>query len=144
MKIQNRFIWFLIAAGLVATMVPLLATQSSMQQNAATVDVKTAGGLRTATFDLPRGKIRVNLPDDMMAGDTISGTVIAEPKGSTEEERQLQRYVCSKRLKRPIEISDLQSEFVPGSQKVTVRPIVIRRMNCLMKTAKGSYRKQLL
>jgi hypothetical protein len=29
----------------------------------------------------------VNLPDDMRAGDTISGTVIAEPKGNTAEER---------------------------------------------------------
>src|SRR5438132_8711231 len=94
MKIQNRFTWSLIAAGLIAAMVPLLATQSSMQQNAATV-VKTAGGLQTATFDLPQGKIRVNLPDDVMAGDTITGTVIPEPKGNTDEERNKNRDVLN-------------------------------------------------
>ncbi len=31
-------------------------------------------------FDLPQAKITVYLPDDIVAGDTISGTVLAEPK----------------------------------------------------------------
>ena len=44
-------------------------------------------GLRTVTFDALQGRVIVNLPDDMRAGDTISGTVIAEPKGQTPEER---------------------------------------------------------
>jgi prefoldin subunit 5 len=35
----------------------------------------TANGLVVTTFDTPQGKIKVNLPDDMAAGDTISGTV---------------------------------------------------------------------
>jgi hypothetical protein len=48
---------------------------------------ETAWGLHTATFDTPHGKIKVHLPDDLSAGDTISGTVIAEPAGKTEEER---------------------------------------------------------
>jgi len=50
-------------------------------------DIKTAGGITTITFYLAPGKLAVNLPDDMRAGDTISGTVIAEPKGPTPEER---------------------------------------------------------
>ena len=45
-------------------------------------------GLQTTTFRTPQGDIRVNLPDDIAVGDTISGTVIAEPKGKTEEERR--------------------------------------------------------
>lgn len=51
-------------------------------------EVKSGHGLQTATFDTAQGKIRVYLPDDMAAGDTISGTVIAEPKGGTDEERR--------------------------------------------------------
>jgi hypothetical protein len=47
----------------------------------------TANGLQTVTFDTMSGRVIVNLPDDMRAGDTISGTVVAEPKGNTEEER---------------------------------------------------------
>lgn len=33
------------------------------------------------------GTVHVYLPDDMAAGDTISGTIMVEPKGATEEER---------------------------------------------------------
>src|SRR5712691_5792128 len=44
-------------------------------------------GLRVVTFDNAQGRVIVNLPDDMRAGDTISGTVMAEPKGQTDEER---------------------------------------------------------
>jgi hypothetical protein len=50
-------------------------------------EVKTANGLRRVTFDTKNGQVTVNLPDDMRAGDTISGTVIAEPKGQNETER---------------------------------------------------------
>lgn len=51
----------------------------------ATADA--AWGLWTASFHAPEGTIRVNLPDDASAGDTISGTVIEEPEGKTDEER---------------------------------------------------------
>jgi hypothetical protein len=47
----------------------------------------TRDGLRVVTFDTLQGRVIVNLPDDMRAGDTISGTVVAEPKGQTPEER---------------------------------------------------------
>src|SRR5262249_34435517 len=42
---------------------------------------ETGFGLSTATFDTLQGTVTANLPDDLMAGDTISGTVVAEPKG---------------------------------------------------------------
>ncbi len=45
-------------------------------------------GLHTAVLETPHGKIKVNLPDDMATGDVISGTVIAEPSGNTEEEKR--------------------------------------------------------
>lgn len=49
--------------------------------------VERGSGLATIVFPRPEGTIRVYLPDDMMAGDTITGTVVAEPSGSTEAER---------------------------------------------------------
>lgn len=48
---------------------------------------QTSGGLHVTTFNTEHGRVTVNLPDDMRAGDTISGTVFNEPKGSTAEER---------------------------------------------------------
>lgn len=55
--------------------------------NTATANTQSADGLHITTFTTEQGKIRVYLPDDMMAGDTISGTVITEPAGSSDEER---------------------------------------------------------
>ena len=47
----------------------------------------TANGLHIIRFDMEMAQLIVNLPDDMRAGDTISGTVTAELKGKTPEER---------------------------------------------------------
>jgi len=43
---------------------------------------KEQGDLNVTRFDLPQGTVTVYLPDDMMAGDTISGTVVPSPKGT--------------------------------------------------------------
>ena len=51
------------------------------------VRIETGFGLHVATFDTLQGTVTVNLPDDLEAGDTISGSVIAESKGKTEAER---------------------------------------------------------
>jgi hypothetical protein len=59
----------------------------ALGQDKVRAETETAWGLHTATFATPRGKIRMHLPDDLSAGDTISGTVIAEPAGKTEAER---------------------------------------------------------
>lgn len=40
-----------------------------------------SNGLQTTVFDLPEGRVTVLLPADLTAGITISGTVIALPKG---------------------------------------------------------------
>ncbi|PYS68700.1 MAG: hypothetical protein DMF73_16240 [Acidobacteria bacterium] len=50
-------------------------------------DSKTTNGLFVTTFDTPQGKVKVNLPDDVAAGDTISGTVETEPAGKNDAER---------------------------------------------------------
>ncbi len=64
-----------------------------------------APGMTSTPFSVPAGTIRVNLPDDMAAGDTISGTVIAEPAGRTDAERSanasvLQGYVVDAGLRK--------------------------------------------
>ncbi len=67
---------------------------SSGYQAASTV----VTGLSVATFTAPQGTIYVNLPSDMAAGDTLSGTVVAEAKGEdpkqrTKHQRELSEYV---------------------------------------------------
>jgi len=69
-------------------------------QNAAHYEIDSifANGLSITTFTTPQGVIKVNLPDDMAAGDTISGTVTAEPTGQNDAERaqnlaELNRHV---------------------------------------------------
>jgi len=47
----------------------------------------SGGGLSTTTFTTPQGRLLVHLPTDSRAGDTLSGTVVAEPKGETELEQ---------------------------------------------------------
>ena len=56
-------------------------------KTSAKATTTTVGGLKKINFETSAGHIIVNLPDDMMAGDTISGTVVAEPKGDTAEEK---------------------------------------------------------
>lgn len=43
-------------------------------------DVRTENGLTTIAFAVRGGSVKVHLPEDMAVGDTISGTVIAEPQ----------------------------------------------------------------
>ncbi len=49
-------------------------------------EVVVGNGLRTVQFDTINGTVVVNLPDDMAAGDTISGTVVSKPKRGTPQE----------------------------------------------------------
>ena len=50
-------------------------------------ETTSSNGVSTTTFSTPQGRILIHLPADARAGDTISGTVAAEPKGATEAER---------------------------------------------------------
>lgn len=67
-------------------MIATLASLLLFAPTNATIDRRM--GLQVVTFALPQGVVRVFLPDDMMAGDTISGTVVAQPNGSTPAERE--------------------------------------------------------
>ncbi|MEQ1762079.1 MAG: hypothetical protein ABL984_02930 [Pyrinomonadaceae bacterium] len=62
------------------TILPPEQNSEPIDQQASTVTSDVAFGLSTTTFDTLVGTVTVNLPDDLAAGDTISGTVIAEVK----------------------------------------------------------------
>ena len=51
-------------------------------------EVQVVGGLSTASFTTPQGKIQVHVSSDAAPGDTISGVVLAEPTGQTPQEQQ--------------------------------------------------------
>ncbi len=51
----------------------------------------SSGGLWITTFTVPQGRLIVNLPVDIRAGDKISGTLLTEPNGNTDSERTLNR-----------------------------------------------------
>lgn len=75
----------------------------------ATTD--TARGLHSTAFRTDRGVVEVHLPDDLAAGDTISGTVVARPSGDTpaatrRNSDRLQGYV--------VELEDQKAEVGSG------------------------------
>ncbi len=58
------------------------------QDPAADFQTASENGARTTVFKTKPGEIFVTLPGDVAVGDTISGTVIVEPKGVNEKEKQ--------------------------------------------------------
>ena len=45
-------------------------------------------GLTTLVFPTQHGTVKIYLPDDIRAGDIISGTVVADPSGNNERQRE--------------------------------------------------------
>jgi len=50
-------------------------------------ETSTSPGVNSETITTPHGKLMVNVPDELYAGDTFTGTVVTEPAGKTEAER---------------------------------------------------------
>jgi len=61
----------------------LLATLPAGADGNGSASTTTDRGLHTTTFQTDRGTVEVRLPDDLAAGDTLSGTVVARPSGRT-------------------------------------------------------------
>jgi hypothetical protein len=83
---NKRLSLALLMTALVVASLFRLAPANGGDASAPTMRAAT-NGLLVIPFDVPQGKIRINLPDDMAAGDTISGTVNAEPAGQNDDER---------------------------------------------------------
>src|SRR6266849_3214893 len=111
MNTRHRSRWYWLS--LFAVAVLLFFARSGATQKAPSKDsstVETANGLTVVTFPLAPGNIIVKLPDDMMAGDTISGTVIEEPKGSNAQEKEKNKSTLDGLF------IDLEGTKVPANQ----------------------------
>ena len=69
-----------------STIVCVAQDKENNADSATTATIKKASGVETVEFDTLVGTVKVNFPDDMSDTDTISGTVLVEPKGQTKEE----------------------------------------------------------
>lgn len=88
---SRAFLGFALLSG-------LFAGHSFSAQSDQSGEIELQRGLLSVVFGTPAGRLTFNLPDDIAAGDKISGSVIAEPAGSTDVEREsntsrLQGYV---------------------------------------------------
>jgi len=94
MKTLRLFLFFCLSSLLCVQTLSLTAAAQATQPGIdvrpdfASVSRTTQGGLHKITFDTLHGRVIVNLPDDVRAGDTISGTVLVEPKGTSDAEVQ--------------------------------------------------------
>lgn len=95
--------------------------------------IQTGGGLHVITFDTLQGTVTVNLPDDMAAGDTISGTVTTDPKGDSPEQKAKSEDSLSGVV---VEVADQERPasggkakwIVPAAAAVAI-PLILRDRN---------------
>ncbi len=88
---MSRTAFFLLT---IITFVPSVA-QNSISISPSPGEITTEGGLRTIIFVNPSGLVKVFLPEDIAAGDTISGTVTIEPIGKDNQERSNNQKVLN-------------------------------------------------
>lgn len=93
--------------------------------------VERGNGLATVVFPLEAGDIRIFLPDDLSAGDTITGTVVAEPKGATDAERNrnadvLSGIVVETPIAPPTENGRFRTWRLPALSQVTGLPFILK------------------
>lgn len=107
------------------------AFATSQAASSFSASIETAGGLHTLIFLGDQGIIRVNLPDDAAAGDTISGTVIIEqhsaadtPRGQSDAE--LRGYVVEiEKQKTPVQARTAQL-MIPESLGGGFAQVILR------------------
>ena len=94
----------------------------------------SGGGMTAILFNTKNGQLRINLPDDTSAGDTISGSVIIEPKGRSESEQtrnedELNGYV--------FEVAEQKAPCRLGDFKC-VMPTATNVIDLVLKDKKGT------
>ncbi len=95
-------------------------------------DVQVTGGISTASFATPEGKIQVHVSSDAAPGDTISGVVLAEPAGTTPQEQQANLGTLSGLVVelegQPTKVASKQYEWtVPVALRVGRAILTLRR-----------------
>ena len=81
---MRRFAALGIACVVATAAAGTLAAGTAASQTART---ETTSSVVVTPISVPQGTLRIYLPPDMAAGDTISGTVVAEPAGNTDAQR---------------------------------------------------------
>lgn len=94
----------------------------------------SGGGMTAILFNTKNGQLRINLPDDTSCGDTISGSVIIEPKGrdvreQTRNEDELNGYV--------FEVAEQKAPCRLGDFKC-VMPTAANVIDLVLKDKKGT------
>src|SRR5262245_40016515 len=69
----------------------LVASLKASSQTASITGIVYENNYAKVPFKTAEGAISVFLPDDMAAGDHITGTVIVEPTGKNDKEKNLNR-----------------------------------------------------
>lgn len=93
--------------------------------------VEKKNGLTTVTFNTPKGKVTVTLPEKTHAGDVISGTVIAEPKGKNKKQKTKNKNVLNGyvvelvKKKNPVKKEKVTWK-IPGVCKKNEIPLILR------------------
>ncbi|HME57713.1 MAG TPA: hypothetical protein VKF63_05200 [Terracidiphilus sp.] len=87
MKLRSGVVRALAVVLVTGSALVLLNGSSLLAQNVTGTTNKTEFGVNTTTFQTPQGSIQVNLPDDVMAGDTLSGTVFTNPSGKNAKQQ---------------------------------------------------------
>jgi hypothetical protein len=109
-----------------------LLQESAVALGEVKATAETEFGLHVATFDTLQGTVRVNLPDDLAAGDTISGTVMAEPAGQTPVEQsknldQLNGYVVEIEQQKTSPKNKLAKWVIPAAASSTIALVLKTR-----------------
>jgi CHAT domain-containing protein/tetratricopeptide (TPR) repeat protein len=74
---------------LIATSTTQLTPRAAAQNAGGyRVESRSENGLAITIFTTPQGVIKLNLPDVMVAGDTVSGSIYPEPTGKNAAEQQ--------------------------------------------------------
>ena len=127
--IPRRLLFVSVALALILALQPTPTTNSQMGS-------LIESAVRTIILNAARGKIKVFLPSDIAAGDTVSGTVIAEPSGKDEKEKQknadeLNGYV--------IEVNTKHWPVSGGViQRIVIPPSLGRAPEIILRDAKGN------
>ncbi|MBI5857445.1 MAG: hypothetical protein HZB42_07320 [Sphingobacteriales bacterium] len=92
-------------------------------------------GLTTAVFPTQHGNVKVYLPDDIRAGDMISGTVIAEPNGNNSRQIdkslvELKKYTIRfNNEKFPVGNEDGRFSFIAHTDRQFLQAIEMRHVS---------------
>ncbi len=115
-----------VSAGCLAFVLVALSSEPINAQSDG--DVQVSGGVSTASFTMPQGRVLVHVSSDAAPGDTISGVVLAEPAGATPQEQQANLGVLTGLV---VELEKQQTKVAERRYEWTV-PVVLRMGRAMM------------